>query len=99
RDKLVTGVQTCALPISASLGTSETMHDGSERSSSASRVNRLAACRLRGERPRRVRGELGLRVFRIEESHISHNFLLKAVCDMIEIGRASCRERAQDWVV
>src|SRR5207302_1301146 len=59
------------------------MHDGTVRSSSASRVGRRGAGRWRGEGRRRVRvwGELGLREFRIEESHIVHDLLLKAVRD------------------
>src|SRR5205823_7906512 len=63
-------------------GASETRHDGTVRSSSASRVNRCAAGRWRGKGRRRVRvwGDFGRRGFRIEESHIIHDLLLKAVC-------------------
>src|SRR5947207_6191849 len=58
------------------------VYDSNIRSSRASRVNRRAAGRWPGEGRRRVRvwGELGLREFRIEESHINHDLHLKAVC-------------------
>src|SRR5437868_9878020 len=58
------------------------VYESNIRSSRASRVSRRAIGRWRGEGRRRVRvwGELGLREFRIEENHIIHDLLLKAVC-------------------
>src|SRR5438034_9050267 len=58
------------------------VYESNIRSSRASRVSRRAAgCWCgQGWRRVRVRGEVGLREFRIEESHIIYHLLLKAAC-------------------
>src|SRR5205823_9020618 len=79
RDKLVTGVQTCALPIfepAEGLAVDDAVAIERERGSRRRRLFGAIATGVRGSR--RVLGEIGL-------------FELFGV--LAEIGRASCRER------
>src|SRR5207244_7225322 len=91
RDDLVTGVQTCALPIYVSL-----RDDAVERSADRAVTDvlrghvRASRCRLDRERQRAALGGDTI-VFELRDRSLLFELL-------VEIGRASCRERVEWWV-
>src|SRR5205823_9499627 len=98
RDKLVTGVQTCALPISGS---------GPLRAMGAARITYLATVATGWPGAfieyQLINGaEAGCYVFYAEAVTPAPGLHVGEIVragQTIEIGRASCRERVQRWMV
>src|SRR3546814_2934478 len=87
RCALVTGVQTCALPIYAFENRSKAARSG------------LALDRTLGDRRQRVLREAQLYAFHVEQLLILlDQRILWFGQDLDEIGRASCRERVCQYV-
>src|SRR5699024_11758305 len=83
RDRNVTGVQTCALPISAMDGILAAFFSGSAASALISGIFALVQARLR----------------RGKQHSDTEQALVDGMKFILQIGRASCRERVQIAVV
>src|SRR5205823_10992925 len=95
RDKLVTGVQTCALPISAGEHRSTTAttpgRDGGEGLVERGRFETMIAKKRRRQSGRLVHEREGEPAFVTRPRVVD----VEVVASELKIGRASCRERGE----
>src|SRR5207244_5906526 len=93
RDDLVTGVQTCALPICVHVIVKETARATQmlQNLLQFSRPNAMERkpCRLEDQ----VRAALELKAYDLRRDRVTVVTELEPVAPVLEIGRASCRDR------
>src|SRR5205823_6880538 len=97
RDKLVTGVQTCALPICHIVDAKRNIHfrGGSNQARSERQHQLLILAFVRSNDELRLQQSL-LLIEKENRKRVVVDLLLYGRCDL-EIGRASCRERGEMW--
>src|SRR5690606_39715491 len=92
----VTGVQTCALPISRRERVDQPRQDGGRRGAERDPDRPVYGDHVDTQVPHRGAGDLRVRREDGDEEAALEARPVEA--DLVQIGRASCRERAMIWV-
>src|SRR5205823_9295952 len=94
RDKLVTGVQTCALPILVNMGLGEATSNVKIIDTGADELARIS-----GQRPVTRRAKKSIAAFKVRKGMPIGTMVTLRGERMWEIGRAACRGRVVGVVV